>query len=187
MAWRKNTIDEKSRFRLVPWIAVAGLVLMLIGLGVVIEDLLRTQRNALHPNPASREIVLVPIDNQSLRAIGRWPWPRRYHAKMIDRLTAAGAKRIFFDITFETRSEPIDDRLLAKAIERSGRVTLPLRGATGDGTSLEQPRPLEMFSRHAKLGSIGINFNYQNAIWNLPYGAEVDGRVVPSFAAARSN
>jgi EAL domain-containing protein (putative c-di-GMP-specific phosphodiesterase class I)/CHASE2 domain-containing sensor protein len=152
------------------------------------EDQLRMVRNYFHPQRASGDIVLVPIDDVAMREIGRWPWPRRYHAQIIDRLTAAGAKRIFFDITFETRSNPADDKLLADAIERSGRVTLPVRGQSGpDGIKQEAPGPLPMFSQHAHLGSIGIDYNFQNAVWNLRYGIDADGKRIPSFAASLAN
>src|SRR4051812_26020969 len=114
--------------RLLLWTALAALFLTFAGPTEPIEDLLRIARNHFHPHRASGDIVLVSIDDRSLRQVGRWPWPRRYHAQMIDRLTAAGAKRIFIDIAFETKSNSVDDALLAGAIERSGKVTLPVRG-----------------------------------------------------------
>jgi len=171
--------------RLLLWTALAALFLTFAGPTEAFENLLRTARNNFHPHRASGDIVLVTIDDRSLREIGRWPWPRRYHALMIDKLTAAGAKRIFFDITFETRSNAADDALLAKAIEESGRVTLPVRGESGPkGIAQDTPGPLPMFSRHARLGSIAIQYNFQNAIWHLPYGVSSGGWALPSFAAS---
>ena len=176
---------EGSPLRLLLWTAIAALILAFAGPTEPFEDVLRVGRNHLHPRQASGDVVLVAIDDQSLRDVGRWPWPRRYHATMIDKLTAAGAKRIFFDITFETRSNPVDDGLLASAIERSGRITLPMRGQSGpNGIAQQTPAPLAIFSRHAQLGSIAITYNFQNAIWHLPYSVDSGGPSVPSFAAA---
>jgi EAL domain-containing protein (putative c-di-GMP-specific phosphodiesterase class I)/CHASE2 domain-containing sensor protein len=184
---RTEKTAVRSPWRLLLWLAFAGLALTLIGLSEPLEDILRVARNRVHRHSASGDIVLVTIDNKSLREIGRWPWPRRYHAQMVDRLTAAGAKRILFDVTFDTRSDPVDDQMLAAAIERSGRVTLPVRGQSGpSGIAQQSPTPLAMFSRHAQLGSIAIEYNYQNAIWHLPYAAEVNGSSVPSFASILS-
>ncbi len=45
-------------------------------------------------------IVIVDIDEKSLRAIGQWPWPRNTVAKMIRNLGAGGAKVIGLDIVF---------------------------------------------------------------------------------------
>src|SRR4051812_35226122 len=170
---QKAVIAESSPTRLLLWTAIATLLLTFLGASQPLEDVFRVVRNQTYVHRASGDIVLVTIDDQGLRTIGRWPWPRRYHAKIIDELTAAGAKRIFFDIAFETRSNPVDDGLLAAAIERSGRVTLPVRGHSGpNGITQETPAPLTMFSKHAQLSSIRVDYNYQNAVWRLPYAAD---------------
>jgi hypothetical protein len=74
--------------------------------------------------------------------------------------------------------------MLAGAIARSGRVVLPVRGQAGPHR-IEQdpPGPLPMFSRHAHLGSIAIDYNYLNAVWNVAYAAYYDGSPIPSFAS----
>lgn len=43
---------------------------------------------------AGDKIAIIAIDDQSIANIGRWPWSREIHAKMIDMLTAAKAKVI---------------------------------------------------------------------------------------------
>lgn len=45
-------------------------------------------------------IVIVDIDEKSLRAIGQWPWPRNTVARMIRNLGAGGARVIGLDIVF---------------------------------------------------------------------------------------
>ena len=50
--------------------------------------------------PPPQPIVIVDIDEQSLRAIGQWPWPRDTVAGMIHNLGAGGAKVIGLDIVF---------------------------------------------------------------------------------------
>ena len=189
MPSRSKQKSEPSPNKLLLWVAIAGLIFGLIRLGELPEDLLRAGRNSLHPHRASGGIVVVTIDDQALRDVGRWPWPRRYHAQLTDRLTAAGAKRIFFDILFETRSDAVDDKLLAEAIQRSGRVTLPVRGQSGpQGTYQPGAPPLEMFGRNARLGSIAIDYNFQNVVWNVPYAVSGTGQhLIPSYAASLAN
>jgi EAL domain-containing protein (putative c-di-GMP-specific phosphodiesterase class I)/CHASE2 domain-containing sensor protein len=185
---RKKQGSEPSPSKLLLWVAIAGLIFGLIGFGELPEDVLRTGRNSLHTHRASGDIVIVTIDDASLRKVGRWPWPRRYHAELTDKLTAAGANRILFDVLFETRSDALDDKLLAEAIERSGRVTLPVRGESGpNGTVQPGSAPLEMFSRHSQLGSIAIRYNYQNVAWHLPYATSRNGKLIPSYAASLAN
>src|SRR3954454_12964570 len=96
---RENPVLEEKQRKLLLWTAIAGLIFGFIGFGHIAEDVLRTGRDALRWHKASGQIVVVKIDDQSLRAVGRWPWPRRYHAQLADRLSAAGANRIFFDVS----------------------------------------------------------------------------------------
>ncbi len=76
----------------------------------------------------SHRLVVVEIDQQSLERLGRWPWPRHLHAKLIDRLAAAGARVIGYDVLFaEPASGELDgDAALGSAIARAGNVVLPL-------------------------------------------------------------
>lgn len=74
------------------------------------------------------DIVIVAIDEQSLREIGRWPWSRRVHAQLTRQLTAAEAKVIGLNIVIaepET-SDPGADAELASALAANGRVVLPV-------------------------------------------------------------
>ena len=62
------------------------------------DNLLQT----LPDEPAS-DVVIVGIDEYSLREIGRWPWDRKVHAQIIDRLTELGARAVLVDLIL---SEP---------------------------------------------------------------------------------
>lgn len=176
---------ESRPWKLLLWTAVAGLVFGLIGFGEIIEDVLRATRNSFHQHPATGQIVFVKIDDRSLREVGNWPWPRRQEARLIDRLTDAGARKIALDINLAFPTDPADDRELASSIARSGRVVLLTRSRAGARTAdqLVEDRPLPLFARHAELGLASAQYNYQNAVWRLLYGHRVQGRVVPSFAA----
>jgi adenylate cyclase len=44
------------------------------------------------------QVAIVAIDEASLRAIGRWPWPRRILAELIERVDEAGAAAIGIDV-----------------------------------------------------------------------------------------
>ncbi|MBP6031017.1 MAG: CHASE2 domain-containing protein [Sphingobium sp.] len=78
-----------------------------------------------HAAPASDALVILAIDNESLGQIGRWPWPRDVHARAIDRLKAAGARAILYDVLF---LEPTPhDPALARAMAAPGApVYLPI-------------------------------------------------------------
>jgi EAL domain-containing protein (putative c-di-GMP-specific phosphodiesterase class I)/CHASE2 domain-containing sensor protein len=178
---------ERKPWKLLLWTAVAGLVFGLIGFGEIAEDWLRVARNSFHPQRASGDVVFVAIDDKALRVLGNWPWPRKTDADLTDRLTALGAKQIFFDINFSfPSSDRQQDQAFAESLQRSGRVTLAVRAKTGRQGLVINSRPLPIFARHAKLGLISTRYNYQNAAWQLPYGFRLDGEDIPSMASAIS-
>jgi serine/threonine-protein kinase len=62
----------------------------------------------------SDKIAVIAIDQQSIDNIGRWPWPRDTHARMIDLLAQAKARAIGYLVFFaEPENEKIN-RTLAK-------------------------------------------------------------------------
>jgi len=64
----------------------------------------------------SRPVVIVDIDEDSLKAIGQWPWPRTTIADLVTRITELGAVTIGFDVIF---AEP--DRMSPAVAEHSFR------------------------------------------------------------------
>ncbi len=48
----------------------------------------------------SDRIAVIAIDDQSIANIGRWPWPRDIHAKLIDQLAAVKAKTVVYTAFF---------------------------------------------------------------------------------------
>ena len=73
----------------------------------------RYQRWSPRPITADTRVHIVRIDAESLRAppqgLGRWPWPRSYLALLTDRLRAAGAVAIGYDIVF-AEADPATDQ-----------------------------------------------------------------------------
>nr|MBC8550421.1 adenylate/guanylate cyclase domain-containing protein [Candidatus Brocadiales bacterium] len=46
------------------------------------------------------EIVIVAIDEKSIKKLGRYPWPRRYVSQFVDRITDAGARLLALDVMY---------------------------------------------------------------------------------------
>jgi serine/threonine-protein kinase len=59
----------------------------------------------------SDRVAIIAIDDESIANIGRWPWPREVHARLIDQLAAAGAKTVAHTAFF---FEPQTDRGLTR-------------------------------------------------------------------------
>ncbi len=64
-------------------------------------------------------VRVIDIDDESIRRLGQWPWPRTEIARMTERLGQAGASVIAFDVVFSEpdRTSPAQ---LAAQLERSG-------------------------------------------------------------------
>lgn len=77
-------------------------------------DLRFLSRGTLQPSPA---VVMAVIDEKSLDAEGRSPWPRSKVAALVDILSRDGARVIGFDITF---AEP-DENFQLALINQFGR------------------------------------------------------------------
>ena len=66
------------------------------------------------PGRADRNIVAVVVDQKSLDALATseaeggleqgWPWPRDYHAALVEYLTRSGARAVVFDFVFSEKS-----------------------------------------------------------------------------------
>ncbi|GAB6098363.1 adenylate/guanylate cyclase domain-containing protein [Halanaerocella petrolearia] len=140
---------------------VAGAVIILLSSGLL-EDLelltydYRLLFKSLFTVNKQTDIVIVTIDKQSLTDLGSWPWPRSYHAQLINRLNQAGAKVIGFDILFDLPSTSKEDNKLQKTLAKYDNIFLPytlnlslIRGFNRQQVKLESiNHPLKKFKKY---------------------------------------
>ena len=67
---------------------------------VELEALDHLVRRYADPAKANSNLVLLAIDESSLEAFGRWPWPRYRFGYVVRYLKQAGAKAVVFDVMF---------------------------------------------------------------------------------------
>ena len=67
-----------------------------------------------------RRLIVVDVDERSLREIGPWPWPRATQARLLQQIAAMGARQQIFDIVF-TEAQP-DDAALVQAVQQHSPV-----------------------------------------------------------------
>ena len=92
-----------------------------------LEHRLMDLRFSMSQRDATGDLVLVDVDTASLRELGVWPWPRTYHAAVLERVLAGGAHRVAFEVEFSSRSTPEADRALEQALAKgAGKVILPI-------------------------------------------------------------
>ncbi len=77
---------------------------------------------------APAEVVVVPIERSAAVQLGLEndpsAWPREVHARLVTRLTAAGAAVIAFDIFFKEARDRAGDQALVQAMRRAGNVVV---------------------------------------------------------------
>jgi adenylate cyclase len=123
----------------------------------------RLSRSA-RPETARRDIVLIEIDEYSLRNIeryaGRWPWPRFFHAALIDFLTRGGPTVIVYDVNFAGPDPTLlfdlegtkwtgaeSDEELVKSVRKAGNVVALVDAtyevdAAAEAALPDEPAPL---------------------------------------------
>lgn len=122
---------QRAPGRLLSWLLLAVLSSLVFVLFAIlppkrVDDVLYDVLARANGRPADASILIVDIDDRSLAQLGAWPWSRDVHAQMIDRLSAAGASTIVYDVLFsQPSSDPARDQTLGQAITRSGKVYLP--------------------------------------------------------------
>ncbi len=71
----------------------------------------------------SDNLAIIAIDDATFNALNEtWPFPRNYHAKLIENLNKAGVRQIVFDVEFTENSYPEADHALAEAGARYNNV-----------------------------------------------------------------
>ena len=108
------------------------------------------------------DIVIVAIDEESLRRIGRWPWSRTIHATLVNKLASAEPRAIGLDIILSEpdSASPASDALLANEIRKCGRVVLPVLPRSLVPGLLTEGRPTRLIGDSAAgLGHIEIQLD----------------------------
>lgn len=67
-------------------------------------------------------ITIIDIDDRSLRAIGRWPWPRKTLANLVTQLQNKGARVVAFDIFF-SEVDPNIAKIMLQRLAQENKLT----------------------------------------------------------------
>jgi adenylate cyclase len=72
------------------------------------------------PREASPDVpvLIVDIDEHSLKQVGQWPWPRTVLAQLVDKLREAGAAVVAFDVLFSEADRTSPTMLMSLLTDR---------------------------------------------------------------------
>ncbi|MEJ2619996.1 MAG: EAL domain-containing protein [Candidatus Thiodiazotropha sp.] len=145
----------------------------------------------LQDSRISDQLVVVAIDDISLQVVGRWPWSRRVHAQLLDRLTEMGARVVGFDVLFseaETRDAQADE-LFADAIARNGVTVLAVAPSSPlPGKPIAEVLPLpQLAAGAAALGHVDFEIDSDGLCRSFYLYAGMDDARWPTFSLAMAN
>ncbi|NDG83923.1 MAG: CHASE2 domain-containing protein, partial [Proteobacteria bacterium] len=83
------------------------------------------------PRPPESKIVIVEADEDSLTALGRWPWHREIYAQLIHEIFSLGAKSLALDVAFSEPEERIPPDVY-KNFQSNRKLVEQLRTFEGD-------------------------------------------------------
>ncbi|MBI5772862.1 MAG: adenylate/guanylate cyclase domain-containing protein [Verrucomicrobia bacterium] len=135
------------------------------------------------------EAVIIYLDNDSHRDLNQpynAPWDRALHARLLDKLKAAGARAVVFDIIFAeaNTNAPASDEALARAIADNGRVILAAEWSQikpSDEVEIKIA-PLQALMPHEPFVSAAAGWGHAK----LPYDPDAVVRAFPANERAVS-
>lgn len=130
--------------------------------------------------PVSDRILLVEIDDRSIARIGRWPWPRSTHARMLEELAGARPSAVGYDVLFTESAGPDEDRALGDALAALDKVAMPVLFETPgtDGRPVDTIRPIEPLATAARaLGQVALLPDRDGVARTVPLSFVAEGRV----------
>jgi diguanylate cyclase len=156
-------VKRSGAIGLIMILAVA-LFIGAIKFGEPLELGLQIGRDALRRTAASGDIVIIAMDDRSAKEFGRWPWPRKYDAMIVDKLRMMGAKKIVYNVVFAEKSDPTNDAAFAAALDSAkGKVWLGAQATDDSNIGMSEPLlPIKLFRDKTQQS----HFNYQYGIFN---------------------
>ena len=134
--------------------------------------------------PVSGDIVVVGIDSDSIRSIGRWPWPRDKQAELLKAIDDASPESVFVDIGYQGVTDKSADEKLRRTLETMKSpvsvAALAKKSLNGDVTTI--------FSHRKAVGNVApssVYFPYRfGFVWSLPYNLETSRGPIRSLSAS---
>ncbi len=176
----------KSKIQFSSWLLafIVLICLSLIGIPNTVDNAIDNVRSNIFAKNASANIIVAEMDAKSLQEIGQWPWDRAVHAQLINKLSAANAKTIAFDVDFSAQSNEKSDTALERAINNSDSNIILATFAQQDGNQqLYENLPDPKFSKNALLASVNVTPNEKGQIDTYDYAQVIGGKIRPTLAS----
>ncbi len=185
--FRRDPAKKKrpTRLRIFIWAFIISAIVGLISLTEPLEDIYRGGRNFVWSHPADKSVVLVAIDDRTIRELGSINYSRTNDVKLVEALLARGTRRIYYDKAF---ADPVDrsgDAQFAETLAKySGRIFLGVTLALNRNTGAEEVIwPTAPFKQVADVRALTGRTAPFSLSAELFYSSTINGQIVPGIAA----
>jgi CHASE2 domain-containing sensor protein len=119
-----------------------------------------------------KDVAVVAIDDVTFSDLERqWPFPRSLHARAIDALRKAGARRIVYDVQFTEPTTRRQDLALYDAVGRAGGVVLATTETDGHGHGNVLGGDDNVRAAGAHIGAANLTTDRGGVIHRFPYSS----------------
>ncbi|MBI5358839.1 adenylate/guanylate cyclase domain-containing protein [Candidatus Amesbacteria bacterium] len=112
------------------------------------------------PRSVNQDIIIVAIDDKSINKIGRWPWSRKVHAELLEKLSVVRPTAIGYDVAFPEASNPESDQALSLAFSKHN-IILPV-----EQVDMGLQKPYELFQ--TKTGLVNVLVDNDGIVRKIP-------------------
>lgn len=139
---------------------------------------------------ARGDIVILAIDDASLKELGQWPWPRATHAQAVLNLAVSQPKIVGYDVIFSepSRLGASDDESLARALS-SLPVVLPVEAESIKLKKDNIPQAekiiesIKVIKETAKyFGQVNVVSDEDGIVRRLPFFVASQNQQIPSLS-----
>jgi len=167
-------------------LALIGAAISAGGWLVRVDHLVFDLGQLVNRRAAPDDVLIIAVDAESLAQLGRWPWRRDRHARLLQTVCAGRPAVVAINIAFSEKSEHRqDDAALAAAIAACGRVVLPvvIESTDSDGQWSEALPIPELAAVAAGIGRIGVRLDEDGIARRVDLLERIGKTAWPLFAA----
>lgn len=187
---KKNKDKKIFLTGIIAFLAVSGSFFagLFSGSEMFFEDLLFSGKKI------SDNIVIISIDNESIKKIGQWPWPREIFAKGFENLEKLSPKAVGFDVILSEKSRygEDDDLKLKKIVDLvSYSLVLPVEFesislSSKMPTAISSMETLKEFSgsvnKNIYEGHVNLIADRDGVVRRVPLLVSNNGKIVNSLS-----
>lgn len=141
-----------------------------------------TRGHSPHP-----DIVVLAIDNKSLNFLGRWPWSRKIHSQILQKLETIKPQVVGMDIIFsETENDQTDEEFSKSIGKASFHVVLAGEAVFLKGSDQPQrlvvPLSKLMKNQNASLGLTNLEIDTDGVVRSFPKAITIGNQTYLPFS-----